>query len=150
MQTALAYWEIQSLTSLLCLITVARLWLENCCPREGFSETENIFWFRIFQKPPKNLPLAFQTNCAFKETCKPASTAVWSWSDASSAERKLFDCGAGSIHSHPWPQTRRLQCPCLPYLLVHRLGFRPTAPARPLLKIKPKIDHSRWQQGSAR
>lgn len=28
------------------------------------------------------------------------------------------------------------------YLLVHQLSFRPTAPARPLLKIKPKIDHS--------
>lgn len=39
--------------------------------------------------------------------------AVWLWS---------------SLHPFPpWPQTRRLQCPCLPYLLVQRLGFRPTA-----------------------
>lgn len=43
----------------------------------------------------------FQTNYSFKETCKPACTAVWSWSDPSSAKRKLFDCGAGFIHSHP-------------------------------------------------
>lgn len=49
----------------------------------------------------KTFPWPFQTNCAFKEACKPASTAVWSWSDPSSAKRKLFDCGAGSIHSHP-------------------------------------------------
>lgn len=30
-----------------------------------------------------------------------ASTAVWSWFDPSSANRKPFECGAGFIHSYP-------------------------------------------------